>query len=193
MARLTTFGQNYIAQAVGNNSDFIIDEFIFAHIPDIDHTMDEPITELMPDEANIVYRGEVTQAGVVDANRVTFSKMLLSDIGDFEFNWLGIAYQNQLVMFGYVPQTKKIKDEGVTKGNVITRNMVIEHLGIANTLPVQVLAESWMFDFTVELNALELANVSNGCAIISSQTRIIENAHDSMRLSERLRLLEIQQ
>lgn len=190
MARLTTYGQNYVAQAVGGTTEFVIDEFIFAFIPGIEHTTPEDINQDIPDVGDIVLRSPATNAGIIDENRVTFSKMLLQDVGDFNFNWIGITHNSQLVMFAHVPITQKVKSQGATEGNVLTRNMVVEHVGIADAMPVNVSAESWMYDFSDQLNAMQASIITNAYGLINTNTRVIENAHDNMRLSERVRLLE---
>lgn len=160
MARLTTIGQNLIAAAVGNGPKLTISKFVFANIPGLDHTAPEPVDEPMPLLANIVFSRAPTKAGLLDENRVTYSQMMLTDVGDFSFNWIGLVYTDpvagdQLVMFAYVPLTQKIKTQGASAGNVLTRNMVIEHLGMANATPVVVSAESWMFDIGGELDAIK--------------------------------------
>ncbi|QYK02452.1 phage tail-collar fiber domain-containing protein [Shewanella psychrotolerans] len=159
MARLTTTGQSLIAAAVGSGPKLNITKFVFANIPELDHTDPEPADEPMPAPENVVFERAPTKAGIIDENRVTYSQMMLTDVGDFEFNWIGLVYTDpddgdQLVMFAYVPLTQKLKTQGQTAGNVLTRNMVIEHLGIANATPVVVSAESWMFDFSTDMSAL---------------------------------------
>lgn len=153
MARLTTIGANKVAAAVGSGPELEITKFVFANIPGLSHTDPEPADEPLPSPAHIVFEREPTAAGIIDENRVTYSQMLTTDIGDFSFNWIGLVYTDpedgdQLIMFAYVPLTQKIRTSGAVAGNVITRNMVIEHLGIVNGVPVEVSAESWMFDFS---------------------------------------------
>lgn len=154
MARLTTIGQSLISAAVGSGPKLDITKFVFANIPGLDHTAPEPADEPMPAPENVVFERAPTQAGLIDENRVTYSQMMLTDIGDFEFNWIGLVQGDDLVMFAYVPLTQKIKTLHPTVGNVLTRNMVIEHLGIANAIPVVVSAESWMYDFSGELTLI---------------------------------------
>ncbi len=160
MARLTTIGASLIAAAVGSGPELDITKFVFANIPGLVHTDPEPADEPMPAPEHIVFERAPTKAGIIDANRVTYSQMMLTDVGDFYFNWIGLVYTDpedgdQLVMFAYVPLTQKVKTEGASAGNVLTRNLVIEHLGIANATPVVVSAESWMFDFSGEINAVK--------------------------------------
>ena len=159
MARLTTIGQSLIAAAVGSGPKLDITKFVFANIPGLDHTAPEPVDEPMPPLEQQVFVRAPTKTGIIDENRVTYSQMMLTDIGDFEFNWIGLVYTDpvdgdQLVMFAYVPLTQKIKTLHPQVGNVLTRNMVIEHLGIANATPVVVSGESWMFDFGDELTLI---------------------------------------
>lgn len=160
MARLTTIGQNLIAAAVGSGPRLDITKFVFANIPGLDHTAPEPVDEPMPPLGQQVFVRAPTKAGILDENRVTYSQMMLTDVGDFEFNWIGLVQGEDLVVFAYVPLTQKVKTQGATSGNTLTRNLVIEHLGIANATPVVVSAESWMYDYSAELDALTLRIVN---------------------------------
>lgn len=194
MARLTSCGSQYIALAVANVEDFIIDEFVFAFIPGLDFRTSEPADEPMPSAQQIVHRSSSFIHGVVDANRVTFSQMLDTDIGDFNFNWIGLARKGQgpeqLVAFAYVPTTQKIRRLGSIPGNSVSRNFVVEHLGIANAMPVQVSAESWMYDYSSEVQQLQLSTAKTSAALITANAVNVKQAHGQMNLSERLRLIE---
>ncbi|WP_348731846.1 phage tail protein [Rheinheimera texasensis] len=159
MARLTTIGETMVAAAVGVGPELEITKFVFANIPGLVHTAPEPANEPMPAPAHVVHQSAPTGQGIIDDNRVTYAKMLTTEIGNFSFNWIGLVYTHpvngdQLVMFAYVPLTQKVKTAGASVGNVIVRNMVIEHLGIANGVPIVVSAESWMYDFSAEIAAI---------------------------------------
>lgn len=159
MARLTTIGQSLVAAAVGVGPKLEITKFVFANIPGLVHTDEEPANEPLPSPAHVVLETPPTSQGIIDDNRVTYAKMLTTEVGDFSFNWIGLVYTHpvagdQLVMFAYVPLTQKVKTAGATVGNVIVRNMVIEHLGIANGVPIVVPAESWMYDFSAEIASI---------------------------------------
>lgn len=164
MARLTTTGEIIVANAVGAGPELEITKFVFANIPGLVHTDPEPADEPLPAPAHVVLESAPTGHGIIDDNRVTYAKMLTTEIGDFSFNWIGLVYTHpvdgdQLVMFAYVPLTQKVKTAGATVGNVIVRNMVIEHLGIANATPIVVPAESWMYDFSAEIAAISASIV----------------------------------
>lgn len=159
MTRLTTTGEMMVAAAVGAGPKLQITKFVFANIPGLVHTAPEPASEPLPSPAHVVLETPPTGQGIIDDNRVTYAKMLSTEIGDFSFNWIGLVYTHpvngdQLVMFAYVPLTQKVKTAGATVGNVIVRNMVIEHLGIANGTPITVPAESWMFDFSAQIASM---------------------------------------
>ncbi len=169
MARLTTTGANIVAAAVGGGPKLEISRFVFANIPSLSHTSPEPVNEPIPAPAHIVFERAPTAAGIIDENRVTYSQMLMGDIGDFSFNWIGLVNTHptlgdRLVMFAYVPLTHKVKTAGSLSGNVITRNMVIEHLGIANATPIVVSAQSWMFDFYEDYKYATKAEAEAGTA-----------------------------
>ena len=190
MARLTSFGQDYIAKAVGGLTSFDIDEFVFANVPGLQPDDAEPANEAIPAASQIVHRAEPSKRGIVDDNRVTYSQMLLTDVGDFSFNWVGLLADGKLVMFAYVPLTQKIKSQGNLAGNTLTRNFVIEHLGIADATPITVSAESWMYDFTDALDGLRLMSAKQHAALLATNARVISNAHTSLALSEKVRILE---
>lgn len=159
MARLTTTGEILVANAVGAGPELVITKFVFANIPGLVHTNPEPANEPLPAPEHVVHQSAPTARGIIDDNRVTYAKLLTTEVGDFSFNWIGLVYTHpvngdHLVMFAYVPLTQKVKTAGATVGNVIVRNMVIEHLGIANGTPIEVLAESWMYDFSAEIAAI---------------------------------------
>ncbi|MGB0894014.1 MAG: phage tail protein [Parashewanella sp.] len=194
MARLTTYGEEYVARCSAKTEQLIIDEFVFALLPtDNLHLQPEPANEPIPEPSKIVHRPKQLKYGVIDDNHVSFSQMLLANVGDFSFNWIGLVRNNQLVMFAYVPTTLKHKTKGGVEGNTITRNFTIEHLGIADALPVKVDAESWMYDYSNEIDRIQLNLVTNAVAIITANRGVIENAHSNMQLSERLRKLESKQ
>ncbi|GIU12897.1 phage tail protein [Shewanella sp. MBTL60-007] len=190
MARLTTYGEQYIALAVGNVQDFIIDEFVFAFIPGLDFRDPEPAEEPMPTPSQIVHRAEPLKHGIIDKNRVTFSQMLGPDVGNFNFNWIGLAHNNKLISFAYVPTTQKVCTVGSFEGNTISRNFVVEHLGIADAIPAPVSAESWMYDYSNEIVQLQSCTASNATAVISANTWVTKNAYWNLILSERVRSLE---
>ncbi len=190
MARLTTHGEEYIALAVGNVSDFVVDEFIFAFIPGLDFRAPEPSDEPMPPSSQIVNKSAPLKYGIIDKNRVTFSQMLLPDVGDFNFNWIGLAHNNQLIAFAYVPTTQKVKTAGSIEGNTISRNFVLEHLGLAGAVPVEVSAESWMYDYSNEIVQIQSSTTINATTIINANAKIVKNVHWNMTLSERIRALE---
>lgn len=180
MARLTTTGEILVANAVGAGPELEITKFVFANIPGLVHTDPEPANEPLPAPAHIVFQEAPTAKGIIDENRVTYSKMLNTAVGDFSFNWIGLVYTHpvngdQLVMFAYVPLTQKVKTEGAAAGNVITRNMVIEHLGIANGTPIVLPAESWMFDFSAEFAALEASVVDLSAELSELRDRTTHN------------------
>lgn len=180
MARLTTIGESIVAAAVGEGPKLQITKFVFANIPGLVHTDPEPANEPLPAPAHVVLETPPTGQGIIDDNRVTYAKMLSTEIGDFSFNWIGLVYTHpvngdQLVMFAYVPLTQKVKTAGATVGNVIVRNMVIEHLGIANATPIVVPAESWMFDFSAEIASISASIVDLSEELNTLKERVTHN------------------
>ncbi|SQD04849.1 Tail fiber protein [Escherichia coli] len=117
------------AQQAINNQPVTLDEFIFAYIPGLD--ADKPInnTETTPAEDKIVCRQAVNKAGVVNENSVVYSVTLGADVGDFDFNWIGLANKatGTLAMIIHAPTQRKIKNADGQQGNVLVRSMLMEY------------------------------------------------------------------
>ncbi|EDT5392799.1 phage tail protein [Salmonella enterica subsp. enterica serovar Hvittingfoss] len=145
------------AQQAINNQPVTLDEFIFAYIPGLD--TDKPIdnTETMPAADKIVDRLPVSKTGVVNENSVVYSVTLGADVGDYNFNWIGLANKatGTLAMIIHAPTQRKIKNANGQQGNVLVRSMLMEYSGAREATEITTPAETWQIDFTARLSAMD--------------------------------------
>lgn len=145
------------AQQAINNQPVTLDEFIFAYIPGLD--TDKPIdnTETMPAADKIVDRLPVSKTGVGNENSVVYSVTLGADVGDYNFNWIGLANKTTgtLAMIIHAPTQRKIKNANGQQGNVLVRSMLMEYSGAREATEITTPAETWQIDFTARLLAMD--------------------------------------
>ncbi|MFV8068082.1 MULTISPECIES: phage tail protein [unclassified Enterobacter cloacae complex] len=145
------------AQQAIDNQPVNLDEFIFAYIPDLDVTKPIENTEGLPPADKIVHRQAVSKSGVVNANSVVYSVTLGADVGDFNFNWIGLANKETgtLAMIIHAPTQSKIKNASGQQGNVLVRSMLMEYSGAESATNITTPAETWQIDFTARLAAMD--------------------------------------
>ena len=145
------------AQQAIDNQPVNLDEFIFACIPDLDVTKPIENTEGLPPADKIVHRQAVSKSGVVNANSVVYSVTLGADVGDFNFNWIGLANKatGTLAMIIHAPTQSKIKNASGQQGNVLVRSMLMEYSGAESATNITTPAETWQIDFTARLAAMD--------------------------------------
>lgn len=156
-AVITKVFSEWKAQQAINNQPVTLDEFIFAYIPGLD--VDKPIdnTETMPAADKIVDRLPVSKTGVVNENSVVYSVTLGADVGDYDFNWIGLANKatGTLAMIIHAPTQRKIKNANGQQGNVLVRSMLMEYSGAREATGITTPAETWQIDFTARLAAMD--------------------------------------
>lgn len=156
-AVITKVFSEWKAQQAINNQPVTLDEFIFAYIPGLD--ADKPIdnTETTPAADKIVCRRAVSKSGVVNENSVVYSVTLGADVGDFDFNWIGLANKatGTLAMIIHAPTQRKIKNANGQQGNVLVRSMLMEYSGAREATEITTPAETWQIDFTARLAAMD--------------------------------------
>ncbi|KFA86233.1 phage tail-collar fiber domain-containing protein [Enterobacter sp. EGD-HP1] len=145
------------AQQAIDNQPVNLDEFIFAYIPDLDVTKPVENTEGLPPADKIVHRQAVSKSGVVNADSVVYSVTLGADVGDFNFNWIGLANKatGTLAMIIHAPIQSKIKNASGQQGNVLVRSMLMEYSGAESATNITTPAETWQIDFTARLAAMD--------------------------------------
>ncbi|MDT7424065.1 phage tail protein [Citrobacter freundii] len=156
-AVITKVFSEWKAQQAINNQPVTLDEFIFAYIPGLD--ADKPIdnTETIPAADKIVDRLAVSKTGVVNENSVVYSVTLGADVGDYDFNWIGLANKatGTLAMIIHAPTQRKIKNANGQQGNVLVRSMLMEYSGAREATEITTPAETWQIDFTARLSAMD--------------------------------------
>lgn len=155
-SKLTQAFETYIRDSVVNHTPVVFDEFIFANIPGLnDGNLDSHLT--IPQANQIVHRQAVSQIGALNENAIVYSVTIGTEIGDFDFNWVGLVNksQNLLACGIYTGLTSKIKNKEQKQGNSITRSVLLEFPRAQELANVSVSAETWQIDFTMRLSGID--------------------------------------
>ena len=148
--------EQYIAQQTINKGTVVFDEFIFANIPGLTaENLKNHLT--MPQAAHIVHRQAVSQSGVINENAVVYSVTIGTEIGDFDFNFIGLVNKskNMLAVAVQTNPVKKTRNKNNVQGNSITRNVLLEFSGAKALTNINVAAQTWQIDFTVRLHGID--------------------------------------
>ena len=151
--------ERYVAEQTIARGTVQFDEFIFANIPGLnENNLAQYLT--MPTSAQIVHRQAVSQSGVINENAVVYSVTIGTEVGDFDFNFIGLINRskNLLAVAVQTDTVKKIRNKNAVQGNSITRNMLLEFSGAKALTGINVNANTWQIDFTVRLHGLDEKN-----------------------------------
>lgn len=156
-ATITLAGESLIAQKQAAKQILNAARFILANVPGLDPEQPVDRAAGKPPVAQIVGAFNVTQAGYVNPNQVVYSVMLGSDIGDFDWNWIGLeTVDGVLLMVAYVPLQQKRRNQLPQQvGNNVTRNFLLVFDGAKALTGVTVDASTWQHDFTVRLAGID--------------------------------------
>ncbi|WIM82935.1 phage tail protein [Gallibacterium anatis] len=155
-SKLTQAFETYIRDSVINHTPVVFDEFIFANIPGLnDDNLDSHLT--IPQANQIVHRQAVSQIGALNENAIVYSVTIGTEIGDFDFNWVGLVNksQNLLACGIFSGLTSKVKNREQKQGNSITRSVLLEFPRAQELANVSVSAETWQIDFTMRLSGID--------------------------------------
>ncbi|MEG9763739.1 phage tail protein [Enterobacter hormaechei] len=145
------------AQEAANGGIVTLDEFVFASVPGLN--IIDPIdrAEGLPSAEHIVHRQAVSKTGMVNSNAVVYSVVLGADVGDFEFNWVGLLNKASgvVAMIVHAPSQKKIRTQSGQQGNVLTRSFLMEYNGASQQTQIITPADTWQIDFTARLNGVD--------------------------------------
>jgi len=164
---ITEAFEQWKAQQAADNQPVILDEFVLANVPGLDPSKPIDRKESIPAAAQIVYRQAVSKTGVVNDNSVVYSVTIGADVGDFDFNWIGLVNKatGTLAMIVHAPVQSKVKNANGQQGNVLTRSFLMEYSGAVSQTLISTPAASWQIDFTARLagmdEALRLANLDS--------------------------------
>lgn len=156
---ITNAGEALIALHQNQETALVIDRFIVANVTGVDPAGPVDRAEGLPDPGDIVYQYTIPaeNKGYINPNQVVYSMLLGSDIGDFEFNWLGLysSADDTVVAITYCPTLSKWKTAHPAMGNAITRNFMLEYTGLQATTQITVEASTWQIDFTARLKGID--------------------------------------
>ncbi|PHM62001.1 phage tail protein [Xenorhabdus ishibashii] len=149
--------ENWKAQQVAAGNPVVLDEFVFAYVPDLDPAQPINRNEKLPAQSHIVHRQAVNKTGLASENAVAYSVTLGTEVGNFDFNWIGLLNKASGVigMITHAPTQKKIKTANGLQGNVLTRSFLLEFEGAAKETAITTTAETWQIDFTARLTGID--------------------------------------
>jgi len=158
-ASITLAGESLIAQKQAAHAGLQVARFIFANVPGLDPSGPVDRAAAKPAAANIVYTYPLPpdNAGYVNPNQVVYSAQIGSDVGDWDFNWIGIeTAENVLLAVAYVPvQQKRRNVPPLQIGNNLTRNFLVAFDGAQALTGITIDASTWQHDFTVRLAGID--------------------------------------
>jgi hypothetical protein len=158
-ASITLAGETLIAQKHAALQGLDVVRFIFANVPGLDPS--GPVDRAAPKPAagQIVHVYEIPDgnAGYVNPNQVVYSSQIGSDIGDWDFNWIGLeTAEGVLFAVAYVPQQIKRRNiPPLQIGNNLTRNFLVAFDGAQALTGITIDASTWQHDFTVRLAGID--------------------------------------
>lgn len=156
-ASITLAGESLIAQKQGAQEVLDVARFVLANVPALDPNAPVDRAAPKPPADQIVYTANVDRKGYVNPRQVIYSLMVGSDVGDWDYNWIGLeSAEGVLVAVAYVPLQQKRKNiPPLQIGNNITRNFLVEFNGAQALTGITVDASTWQHDFTVRLNGID--------------------------------------
>ncbi|QWQ16196.1 phage tail protein [Providencia rettgeri] len=158
MASVITIAfENWKAQEAASGKAVLLDEFVFANVPNLDPTKPIDRNEKLPPASQIVHRQAVNKAGLASENAVAYSVTMGADVGNFDFNWIGLLNKasGTVAMITHAPTQKKLKNQNGQQGNVLTRSFILEFQGAAEETQIRTSAETWQIDFTARLSGID--------------------------------------
>ncbi|QZA96403.1 phage tail protein [Pseudomonas mandelii] len=157
-ASITLAGESLIAQKQGAGEKLEVARFVLALVPGLDPNAPVDRTAGKPPASQIVFTKAYDRKGYVSPNQVIYSLMVGSDVGDWDFNWIGLeASEGVLLAVATVPVQQKRKNiPPLQIGNNVTRNFLVEFNGAQALTGITVDASTWQHDFTIRLNGIDL-------------------------------------
>ncbi|WP_447722518.1 phage tail-collar fiber domain-containing protein [Edwardsiella tarda] len=156
-AAITLAFEKFKAQEAAGGRTLILDEFVLANVPGLDPSAPVDRSEGLPPTEQIVHRQAVNTTGVVNEHAVAYSITMGTEVGDFDFNWLGLMNKatGLLAMVVHVPTQRKIANTAGQQGNALTRSFLMEFDGAAAATGITTPAETWQIDFTARLHGMD--------------------------------------
>lgn len=168
---LTNAGKAHIAAQALANQGLNIVKVILANIPNLSESSVRNSDMAIP-TANIVFESENLIDGFIDDNTVAWACVLDQDVGDFDYNFIGLVTSgNTLLAIDYLPLQRK--RTGVN--NVHNRSFVLKFAAAKSLAKIEIPAASWMFDYSIQLNAIQKTLMANATAQINNMYRSLRN------------------
>ena len=168
---LTNAGKQHITNQALNNEGLGVKELVFANVPNLNENAPRNPNEGMPPSLQIVHRRRIDVEGKVDDNTVAWAVILEQDIGDFDYNWIGLVTESGLLLaVDYLPMQRKRK--GVN--NVHNRSFVLKFAAAAALARITIPAQSWMFDYSPQIDQINKTQVSLAVSQINCMTRFVK-------------------
>lgn len=149
----------YLRDCKVNGEPVVLDEIVLADIPGLDPDVPIDPATALPAASRIVHRHPVDQRGRINADAVTYSIVMDTTIGDFDFNAmylinrpLGIV--GMIVHKGTERKVASSIDTGKT-GNSIVKSMVMSYRGAASATVTTVDASTWQIDYAARLRGMD--------------------------------------
>ncbi|RQM39119.1 phage tail-collar fiber domain-containing protein [Erwinia psidii] len=154
---ITTAFENWLVSRTLAGERALADTMIFALIPDQSDGAEIDRDEGMPAAELISYQCAITQTAALNANAVVYSVVLDTTVGDWDYNWIGLADSatDTLLMIVHLATQRKIKTQDGQQGNSLVRNLVIEFNGAAEAAQINVTPETWQIDFSARLGGID--------------------------------------
>lgn len=158
-AVITLAGESLIAQKQAANAGLKVSRFIFANVPGLNPAAPVDRAAPKPVAGQIVYTHQIPaeHAGYVNPNQVVYSAQIGSDVGDWDFNWIGLeTVDGVLFAVAYVPVQQKRRNIPPQQiGNNLTRNFLVVFDGAQSLTGITIDAKTWQHDFTVRLAGID--------------------------------------
>src|SRR5690349_9579494 len=111
MAAITIAGENLIAEKQAAQEVLVVSKFLYALVPGLDPATPVDRYAGKPPPEQMMYETDITKGGYVDPNQVVYSSMIGSNVGDWDFNWLGLeTAEGVLLAAAYTPVQQKRKN-----------------------------------------------------------------------------------
>lgn len=163
-ASITIAGEKLIAQKQAANLPLTVARFVLANVPGLNVSGPVNRAGVKPPAAQIVYTASVTQQGFVNPNQVVYSLLMGTDIGDFDWNWIGMETSDDVLLsVAYVPLQQKRKNVLPDQiGNNVTRNFLVVFDGAQQLTGIKIDASTWQYDYTARMKGIdERERISN--------------------------------
>ncbi len=175
-AILTNAGRAYLADKTLTGEPISITKIVIANVPNVNELTERDENSLIPANEHIVFDSSQHLNGLIkgsiDENTIAFGCVLDQNEGDYYYNWIGVVTSdNTLLALDYIPSIKK--EQGAN--NVHNRSMVLTWPNAKALSEIVIQASSWMFDNSIQLDAIQRALMINSTAQINNMYRTLRN------------------